>query len=105
MPPRQDAGMNRQKMGNPVDLSSAFVGVGLVVWGCGLNRGPNQSGKKAVDQTLFQALPLTAEGLFTKGIEGPACDREGNIYAVNFAREHTIGKVTPEGKAEVFVEL
>jgi sugar lactone lactonase YvrE len=54
---------------------------------------------------LFTATPLTADGLFTKGIEGPACDREGNIYAVNFGREHTIGRVSPEGKAELFVTL
>jgi sugar lactone lactonase YvrE len=56
-------------------------------------------------ETLFVATPLTEEGAFTSGIEGPACDANGNIYAVNFAREHTIGKVTPEGKATLYVEL
>src|SRR5690606_32905339 len=39
------------------------------------------------------------------GVEGPACDREGNLYAVNFARQHTIGKVTPAGEASVFLDL
>lgn len=53
----------------------------------------------------FVATPLTAEKAFTGGIEGPACDAQGNVYAVNFAREQTIGKVTPDGKGEVFVEL
>ena len=53
----------------------------------------------------YVATPLTRPGEFTAGIEGPACDREGNIYAVNFARQQTIGKVTPDGKAEVFVTL
>lgn len=42
---------------------------------------------------------------FTSGIEGPACDAEGNLYAVNYAREHTIGRVTPDGDCSVFVEL
>jgi sugar lactone lactonase YvrE len=56
-------------------------------------------------ETLFVATPLTEEGAFTEGIEGPACDAHGNIYAVNFARQQTIGKVTPDGKAAVFVEL
>lgn len=51
------------------------------------------------------ATPLTAEGLFTAGIEGPACDREGNIYAVNFDKQQTIGRITPEGKGEVWVTL
>ena len=57
------------------------------------------------EEELFVARPLTAEGSFTGGIEGPACDAEGNVYAVNFERQQTIGRVTPEGKGEVFVEL
>jgi sugar lactone lactonase YvrE len=54
---------------------------------------------------LFTATPLTAVGSFTTGIEGPNCDRDGNVYAVNFARQGTIGRVTPEGKGEVYLEL
>lgn len=60
---------------------------------------------QAADEALFVARPLTAENSFTAGIEGPACDARGNIYAVNFGREQTIGKVTPDGKADLFVEL
>jgi len=56
-------------------------------------------------EDLFKATPLTKDGEFTAGIEGPACDRDGNVYAVNFAREHTIGKVSPSGRAELFIEL
>jgi len=44
-------------------------------------------------------------GGFTSGIEGPGCDWDGNLYAVNYQREHTIGQVTPEGACSVFVEL
>lgn len=44
-------------------------------------------------------------GGFTSGIEGPAVDFEGNVYAVNFEKRGTIGKVTPEGIGEVFVDL
>jgi len=51
------------------------------------------------------AQALTPENLFTEGIEGPATDRHGNIYAVNLARQGTIGKVAPDGRGEVFVEL
>jgi gluconolactonase len=57
------------------------------------------------DEQLFVASPLTKPGEFTTGIEGPACDRQGNIYAVNFARQGTIGRVTPQGMGEVFVSL
>lgn len=56
-------------------------------------------------EILFVARPLTEEKTFTDGIEGPACDAEGNIYAVNFARQQTVGKVTPAGKSEVYLEL
>jgi gluconolactonase len=42
---------------------------------------------------------------FTSGIEGPACDREGNIYAVNYAKQSTIGKVSPQAEGGIFVEL
>lgn len=54
---------------------------------------------------LFVASPLTKPMEFTPGIEGPQCDRDGNIYVVNFGKQQTIGKVTPAGKAELFVEL
>lgn len=48
---------------------------------------------------------FTPEHSFTDGIEGPACDRSGNLYAVNYSRRHTIGRVTPDGHATVFLEL
>jgi gluconolactonase len=57
------------------------------------------------EEPLWVARPLTRPGEFTPGIEGPACDREGNVYAVNYQRQGTIGRVTPEGAGEVFVEL
>lgn len=56
-------------------------------------------------RTPFEATHFTEPGSFTSGVEGPAVDRQGNLYAVNYARQHTIGKVTPDGKPEVFVEL
>ena len=56
-------------------------------------------------EELFTVKVLTEPGLFTLGIEGPACDKDGNIYAVNFEKKGTIGKVTPDGNCNVFVEL
>ena len=56
-------------------------------------------------EQLFVATPLTAPGSFTKGAEGPGCDAEGNIFAVNFAHEQTIGRVTPAGRASLFLDL
>ncbi|WP_429311930.1 SMP-30/gluconolactonase/LRE family protein [Paenibacillus mucilaginosus] len=48
---------------------------------------------------------LTKPHGFTTGIEGPSCDIHGNIYAVNFERQGTIGKVTPDGNSSVFIKL
>ncbi len=57
------------------------------------------------EDKLFVASTLTQPNEFTTGIEGPACDRDGNVFAVNFAKQGTIGRVTPNGIGEVFVEL
>ena len=56
-------------------------------------------------EVFYQATPLTVENAFTAGIEGPACDRAGNIYAVNFRKQQTIGITTPDGISEIFVAL
>ena len=58
-----------------------------------------------MNEELFVSQEFTPVDGFTSGIEGPACDAEGNLYAVNYERQHTIGKVTPDGTASVFVEL
>jgi len=39
------------------------------------------------------------------GCEGPAVDKNGNLYAVNFQHEGTIGKVSADGTASIFLEL
>ena len=57
------------------------------------------------EEKLFVATPLTKPGQFTAGIEGPACDAAGNVFAVNFAEQGTIGRVTPQGTGEVFLKL
>ncbi len=57
------------------------------------------------DDLLFVSKPLTKPQEFTGGIEGPACDTAGNIYAVNFSEQGTIGRVTPDGKGSIFVTL
>jgi sugar lactone lactonase YvrE len=53
----------------------------------------------------IQSTDLLPEWTFTKGIEGPAVDAEGNLYAVNFEEEGTVGIVYENGEADVFIEL
>lgn len=45
------------------------------------------------------------EGEFTNNCEGPAVDHEGNVYAVNFARDGTIAQLNKRGNASFFVTL
>lgn len=59
----------------------------------------------SADNPMYQVSELTEKGLFTGGIEGPACDEHGNIFCVKFGSEHTIGKTTPDGKASLFLHL
>lgn len=54
---------------------------------------------------LYKSTVFTPANLFTSGIEGPAVDKSGMIYAVNFNHQGTIGKVTPDGIASLFIEL
>jgi gluconolactonase len=54
---------------------------------------------------LYVSSDLTAVNSFTSGAEGPAVDSEGNLYAVNFSKEGTIGKITVTGESSIFIEL
>src|SRR5690606_7913237 len=56
-------------------------------------------------EEVYQSKAFTEPGGFPSGIEGPAVDKNGILYAVNFAKPGTIGQVSPDGKASLFVEL
>lgn len=56
-------------------------------------------------ETLFQSSVFTSVNSFTSGAEGPAVDKDAVLYAVNFSKEGTIGRVTEAGEGSVFVEL
>jgi len=57
------------------------------------------------EEELYVSEVFTEPGGFPSGIEGPACDIDGNLYAVNYEKRGTIGLVTPEGISSIFVEL
>jgi gluconolactonase len=60
-------------------------------------------------EKLYVVQDYVADGAFTQGIEGPAIGHDGHLYAVNFAREGTVGRVVAgdngQGNAELFIEL
>ena len=60
---------------------------------------------RSKNKDLFISVAFTPANSFTHGVEGPAVDQSGNVYAVNFSREGTIGIITSSGEPSVFVEL
>lgn len=60
---------------------------------------------RSENNNLFKSAEFTPVNSFTHGVEGPAVDKFGNVYAVNFSHEGTIGIITPSGKPSLFVDL
>lgn len=56
-------------------------------------------------QPLFQSHDFTGENLFSNNIEGPAFDKHGNLYVVNYQKDGTIGIVKPDGTVSLFLSL
>ncbi len=55
---------------------------------------------------LFESTQITPSGEYTFGIEGPAVDRDGNLYVVNLGKPGTIGRLAPNAAAsQLFTEL
>lgn len=54
---------------------------------------------------LYKSETFTGPGGFPSGIEGPAVDANGILYAVNYEKPGTIGKVSPDGTASLFITL
>lgn len=53
----------------------------------------------------LQSEPFTPANSFTSGVEGPAVDKAGNLFACNYERNGTIARVSSDGKAVVFAEM
>jgi len=56
-------------------------------------------------ETAIKSTDFSSEFSFTKGIEGPAVNAEGDLFAVNFEKEGTIGRVDKNGNGEIYITL
>ncbi|WP_229312328.1 SMP-30/gluconolactonase/LRE family protein [Larkinella punicea] len=74
---------------------ASLTGAGLLM----ISAMPNTA------EELFKSTVFTPVNGFTSGVEGPAVDKAGMVYAVNFGKQGTIGQVTSTGEASVFIEL
>jgi sugar lactone lactonase YvrE len=90
--------------------TSAPILLTVAMLSCGCNQSV-QTAEQGDNKITEVSMPerdtrdLTDPELFTSGIEGPAVSSEGDIYVVNFETQGTIGKVSPEGTATLFVTL
>lgn len=83
----------------------------LLIFGCKQKSDQNKPiATEAKTETqnsmqLYKSEVFTEPGGFPSGIEGPAVAADGTLYAVNFEEPGTIGQVTPDGKASLFINL
>ncbi|MGB0834972.1 MAG: SMP-30/gluconolactonase/LRE family protein [Psychrobium sp.] len=56
-------------------------------------------------QQFQTSSDFVADGVFTQGVEGPAVDDSGRLFAVNLQRQGTIGVVDNHGDATIFLSL
>lgn len=61
--------------------------------------------QKDASPDLFKSSVIMPVNSSTEGVEGPAVDKTGNLYWVNYDHQGTIGKLTPGGQPGVFIEL
>lgn len=54
---------------------------------------------------LFKSAVIMPANSSTSGVEGPAVDKAGTLYWVNFDHEGTIGQLTQGGTPGIFTEL
>ena len=67
--------------------------------------GPASSARQTTATELFKASVLTPAGSFTNDVEGPAVDKNGILYAVNFQKQGTIGKIRDDGTTSIYLTL
>jgi gluconolactonase len=78
-----------------------LLGLAVSCFACNWKSSPD----KGFSKSLFKAADHTAENLFSRNIEGPAVDKEGRLFVVNYQKDGTIGLVQPDGKVDLFVTL
>jgi gluconolactonase len=87
-----DQPLSNMKPGHAIAKFVCFLLLATTLFSCSSN------------PELYTASDFT-DSVFTGGIEGPMIYSDGNIYAVNYQKEGTIGLVKLDGRCELFVEL
>jgi gluconolactonase len=69
------------------------------------NSNQDRETLRTPEEELFRSGVFGSTGGFTRGIEGPAVDLEGNIYATDFGTSGTIGIIEPGKAAQLWLTL
>lgn len=64
-----------------------------------------QLGCSHTPSSLYSASDFTINNAFTSGVEGPAVNQYGNLFAVNAMKQGTVGIVSVDGSVDVFAHL
>jgi gluconolactonase len=76
---------------NPIHPTTALI---LMLGLCGCQK-----------TLVLKSQTLTTPGSFTAEAEGPAVDADGNLYAVSCQTKPTVGKVSPTGQCEIYLNM
>jgi len=60
---------------------------------------------KEVAVIKYDTQEYVIDGVFTQGIEGPAVDKNGVLYAVNYQKQGTVGRVTQQNQVDTLLTL
>jgi sugar lactone lactonase YvrE len=79
-----------------------------ILWTCGVSlvlSGPLLGHVLKSNTDLYRSSDWITDNAFTNGVEGPAVDKHGVLYAVNYQKQGTIGKITGKDKVQTLVNL
>src|SRR4051812_35988790 len=62
------------------------------------------AGRQSSRQILFHSTSFTELNSFISP-EGPAVDKNGLLYVVNYLHKGTIGQIMPDGQGKIFLTL
>jgi sugar lactone lactonase YvrE len=79
-----------------------------ILWTCGVSLvfSGQLFGHALKNNTdLYRSSDWITDNAFTNGVEGPAVDKHGVLYAVNYQKQGTIGKITGKDKVQTLLNL
>jgi gluconolactonase len=79
--------------------------LGAVLINCKPGEQKSEAATAADTVMVKKSVVIVPPKTFTSGVEGPAVDGAGVVYAVNFASEGTIGMLDDKERASLFVTL